>query len=518
MTPQTELEVQGNFLMHPFAELIAEIAAARLNGSLRVSEKEKKCIVYFRSGEVVFAVSNARSARLFDILLRRNRLKKEDLGQIPNFANDHELSAYLQDKGYLTKRDVERLFTEQIEGIIIDLLTWPSGNWTFSSLARIRDGLSFQVDTRRMLVDYARCMPEPQLLARFRSMDETFERSELPETAFELTADESYVLWCTNAGELSASNIAAVSSYNEAKALHLIYILWLAGLLERQNWQPAFSPEAVHAMKRAKLELRREAKLPGVPDTVPEVTAETAGSDAGTKQPAIPEMTLSVDAYLDRVENAETYYDILGVDTRANIAEIKRAYFAMARMFHPDRFHAEGGDILRRMQSAFTELAQAHETLKNTETREVYDYRMRKEIAAREKNRAQGVSGNARLQIDQAGESFQAGFNLLMDGKYEEALPMLARAAHYDPKNAKYHAYYGKALAEDQKQRHKAESEMQTALKLDPDNPTFRMMLAEFFVKNNLLKRAEGEVTRLLAKFPSNREAQNLLASLKTKA
>jgi cytochrome c-type biogenesis protein CcmH/NrfG len=94
---------------------------------------------------------------------------------------------------------------------------------------------------------------------------------------------------------------------------------------------------------------------------------------------------------------------------------------------------------------------------------------------------------------------------------------MLARAAHYAPKNAKYHAYYGKALSEDQKQRHKAETELQTALRLDPDNPTFRLMLAEFFVKMNLIKRAEGELTRLLAKFPSNRGARDLLESLKAK-
>lgn len=514
MTPQSELEVQGNFLMHPFAELVAEIATARLNGSLRIEDKERKSIVYFRSGRIVFAVSNARSARLFDLLLRRNKLKKEDLTQIPNFANDHELAAYLEEKTFLTKREVERLFTEQIEEIVVDLMTWPAGDWTFSSLARIRDGLNFDIDTRRLLVDYARCMPEATLLGRFRSLDESFDRSELPEDGFELTADESFVLWCTNTGQLSAANIVAVSSFNEAKALHLIYTLWLAGLLERHAWQPAFSAQSVSAMRHARLELRREARLPGVPEKAGEQKPADDPKPV-VPQPAIPEITISLDDYLERVENAETYYDILGVDTRASVDEIKRAYFAMARMFHPDKFHAGGGETLRRVQNAFTELAQAHETLKNVETREVYDYRMRKEITAREQSRADGTSGNASLQMEQAAESFQVGFNQLMDGNYEEALPHLARAAHYAPKNAKYHAYYGKALSEDQKQRHKAEAEMQAALRLDPDNPTFRLMLAEFFVKMNLLKRAEGELTRLLAKFPSNREANAMLASLK---
>lgn len=517
MTPQSDLEVQGTILTHPFAELLAEIGTTRLNGSLRVSDKEKKCVVYFKSGRVAFAVSNARSSRLFDILLRRNRLKTEDLKQISNFANDHELAGYLVEKGFLSKGETDRLFTEQIEAILIDLMTWVRGDWTFSSLARIRDGLAFDIDSRRLLIDYGRCIPESTFLARFRSFDEVFGRSDAAAAGFELTAEESFVLWCTDTGKLTARNIVDVSSYSDAKALHLIYVLWLGGLLERHDWQPALSPEAVVAMRNARLELRREAKLPGSQESVvtPEPPVET---DAPGRPVAGPEITLTVDEYLDRVENAATYYDILSVDPTSEAAVIKRSYFALARMFHPDRFHAVGGETFRRVQDAFTELAQAHETLKSVESREMYDYRMRKEIAAREKSGADGTIGNASLQIEQAAESFQAGFNLLMDGNHENALPLLARAAHYAPKNAKYHAYYGKALAEDQKQRHKAEAEMQAALRLDPDNSTFRLMLAEFFIKMNLVKRAEGELTRLLAKFPSNREATQMLESLKAKA
>ena len=139
--------------MHPFAELIAEIAQARVTGSLRASNGDRKCVVYFRSGIVVFAVSNARSSRLFDIMLRRGKLSKNDLAEIPNFANDFEFSAFLKEKNFLSKTDVDRLFSDQIEGILVDLLTWESGDWSFSSLARIRDGLSYQINTTRLLVD-----------------------------------------------------------------------------------------------------------------------------------------------------------------------------------------------------------------------------------------------------------------------------------------------------------------------------------------------------------------------------
>lgn len=513
MTPQTELEIKGTFFAHPFAELIAEIAQARLNGSLRAADKDKKSVIYFKGGRVMFAVSNARASRLFDTLLRRNKLSKDDLSKIPNFANDFELAAFLQEKHFLTKTDCDRLFSEQIEGIIVDILSWPSGDWTFSSLARLRDGLEFKVETTRLLVDFGRCMPVDTMLGRFRSLDEGFRRSAVQEIGLGLRQDEAFVLSRANDGVLTAADLVNVAAMQETEALHSIYTLWLGGLLLRTEWQPAFSNEAINAMRTAKLELKTEAKQAGVPAQVIEDKPAEVIAEPKAKE---PELEISLDDYLARVENAATYYDILGVDVKAEIAELKRAYFGLARMFHPDRYHAEGGETLRRIQNAFTELAQAHETLKNPETRDVYDYRMRKELSDREKRDAAGNVDNNSLQIEQAAEHFERGFSLLMDGDHENALPFLARAVHYAPKNPRYHAYYGKGLSSDAGQRHKAETEMQTALKLDPGNATFRILLAEFFIQVNLKKRAEGELNRLLAMFPSNREARDLLDSLKT--
>jgi predicted Zn-dependent protease len=56
---------------------------------------------------------------------------------------------------------------------------------------------------------------------------------------------------------------------------------------------------------------------------------------------------------------------------------------------------------------------------------------------------------------------------------------------------------------------------MQAAVRIDPNNATFRILLAEFFIQNNLIKRAEGELTRLLNIFPTNREALDMLATLR---
>lgn len=513
MTAHSALEIQGNFFTHPFAEVLVEIAQAGLNGSLRLSDKEKKAVVYFKRGGVVFAVSNSRSTRLFDMLLRRGKLTKEDLVQIPNFASDFELTSFLKEKQFLTKPECDQLFKEQIEAIIVDILTWNSGEFTFSSLARIRDGLAFNVDTTQLLVDFGRCLPIDQMLGRFRSLNESFRRSNLPEIGRDLSPAEGFVLSRSNDGALSAAGLVSISALSDAAALQAIYTLWLGGLLVRNDWQPAFSAASIAAMKGAKLELRTEAKerdIPAasIPENVPASQPETS--------PKEPERVVSLEDYLERVEKAETHYDILGVDIKADTDVLKKAYFSLAKNFHPDRYYSEGGEKLKRIQNAFTELAQAHETLKNIESREVYDYRMRKELAEREKRQAAGGATDAAIQIEQAAENFERGFSLLMDKDVDAAVPFLARAVHFAPKNARYHAYYGKALTFDEKQRHKAESEMQAALKLDPNNATFRILLAEFFIKLNLVKRAEGELNRLLAVFPSNREARDLLESMKS--
>ena len=512
MTPHSALEIEGNFLMHPFAELIAEIAQARVTGSLRASNGDRKCVVYFRSGIVVFAVSNARSSRLFDIMLRRGKLSKNDLAEIPNFANDFEFSAFLKEKNFLSKTDVDRLFSDQIEGILVDLLTWESGDWSFSSLARIRDGLSYQINTTRLLVDYARTLAVDKMLKRFRSLDERFVRSELSEANYDLSPGEAFVLSRSIDGELSAQDLVHVAAVTESVALQLIYTLWLGGLLIRKDWQAAFSKASISAMRSAKLELKVEAKIGETPAKPAEVKAPEPIPVEDAKPVA---EVISLEEYLTRVEQASTHYDILGVDVKADIDELKRAYFFLAKMFHPDRFHSEGGEKLKRVQNAFTQLAQAHETLKAPDSREVYDYRMRKELAEREKREASGDTGN--IQSGQAAENFDRGFDLLMDQNSEGATPFLARAAHFAPKNARYRAYYGKALSSDDKQRHKAEAEMQAAVKIDPDNPTYRLILAEFFIQVNLMKRAEGELNRLLAIYPSNREARALLDSIRAK-
>lgn len=520
MTPQNALEFKGNFRLYPFAELLVEIGQAQLGGSLRLSSGDRKSVIYFRDGEVVYGVSNAREHRLLSIILEQNKIDKHLLAKLPKFSNDVELAANLVNADIFRKEQVDNIIILQIERILIDVLTWPDGEFEFNPLARPREDLVFNIDFHNVLIDYARCIPASIVTDRFKSVHEAFETvpdKVLPES---LQSHEYFVLQQFNGETLKIEQLQQLSAMPEVGLLSALYVLWLSGLVIRRDWNSAFSENRIAVIRNAKMSLVKQAQRTQVATTVDTAKVEVipeAELEQETKAPEAPALDITLEEYLERTEKADTHYDVMGVDTKASIAEIKNAYFGLAKLFHPDRFHREAADKLPIIQAAFSSVQQAYETLKSNETRETYDFKMRKELEIKEKMREQGIpeTEKADPKTEQGLENFEMGLSLLMDEEYERAVPFLGRAAHYNPENALYRAYYGKALCFDENQRHKAEGEMQAAAKLDPKNPKIRIMLAEFFIDMNLLRRAEGELTRFLEIAPNNTEARKLLDSIK---
>ena len=86
------------------------------------------------------------------------------------------------------------------------------------------------------------------------------------------------------------------------------------------------------------------------------------------------------------------------------------------------------------------------------------------------------------------------------------------------PREARYRAHYGHALIRQPTTRRMAETELQAALALEPDNTAYRVMLAELYKQLGLQRRAEGELQRALAVDPKHQAARTLLLSLKSKS
>lgn len=281
MTTQNSLDVKGTFQSPPFAELLVEIAQTKFDGSLRLAHKDKKTVVCFDKGQLIFGVSNSKALRLFNVMLQLKKIDKQALLQHTNFANDLEFAQSLCSNGGYSETDVAAMITKQVDAIVVDALTWPDGEWHFNPPARLRTDVRYEQ---------------------------------------------------------------------------------------------------------------------------------------------------------------------------------------------------------KRIHTAFTELAHAYETLKESEARESYNFKMRKEIEAREKRLATGQPDTS--AADATSESALDAF--------EQALSAFAG------------------------QLHKAEGEFQTAVRLDPKNPKIRMMLVDFFIDMDQTKRAVGELNRFLEIAPGNTDATRRLQKLTT--
>ena len=75
---------------------------------------------------------------------------------------------------------------------------------------------------------------------------------------------------------------------------------------------------------------------------------------------------LDFDANLERLD----YFELLGIERSADARSVKRAYFALSREFHPDRYYRRKmGSFAARLDRIFAKVVEAYELLHDPTTR-----------------------------------------------------------------------------------------------------------------------------------------------------
>jgi curved DNA-binding protein CbpA len=491
--------MEGKISEHPLAELIREVMTAELSGSLRLSRGRAKVAIYFESGQLVFATSNLRAHRLREVV-KRNGLTDAHVNEFPVNTSDEELAAAMIHRRLLKPETLAAIRVNQVADVLRLALLWIDGTWEFDPRVRLADETRVRINVNRLLLECARHLPARFIADRLEQTNSTYLKAD-NDLEINLLPTEALVL-SRASNSATLGDLAAISGAGEEDTYRAIYALALSGLLQRNGWAAALRVDTSAASTKT-------------PRTDPRAADAAAVEIDGFAD---------AQALFARLNLAKDHYEVLDVARLSAIEEIKNAYHALARRFHPDRFHQSEPQFRNRVESAFARIAQAYETLSDQSLRADYDAkRTPKPVATgRQKSATPPVDSNgakqSRAAANRAETSFQNGLEALKRNRQDEAIRFLAEAAMLEPREARYRAHYGHALIRQPNTRRIAETELQAALAIQPENAAYRVMLAELYKQIGLHRRAEGELERALAADPKNEAARTLLLSLKSKS
>ncbi len=247
-------------------------------------------------------------------------------------------------------------------------LLWAKGTWEFDDRSLLGDSVRVKLDVPGLLLEAARRMQLELIVSRFPSDEELISPvSGLPDFNGLLPA-EGFVISRVDS-PIKLSELIALSGLGDLEARRTLYGLVLGGFMER-----GAETECV-ASKKARCG-HAAASYPALP-TAPEPLPSPVEASEETQK-------ADLDAFLARLDSASTHYEVLNVIASAPPERIKNSYYALARLYHPDKFHLQTSLTLHaHIESAFARITQAYETLMDPRRRSGYDAK----LAALEKSR-----------------------------------------------------------------------------------------------------------------------------------
>ena len=504
--------MNGDISEQPLAEIIREISSKSLSGRLRLERDRVQVVAYFEKGNFTYAASNLRSLRLREYLKKSELVSEADLARFNERVPDVELLKQLSAQNLLTAAVVEQAQTRQVADVLRLALLWTDGTWEFDVKSRLGEQIKLEIDIDSLLLEAARRLPATLIASRFADQAEVFTPASEQIINDNLLPAEGFLLSRLER-PTPLSELLAITGLGEEETLRLVYSLAVTGLVQREHWKPAF------VQQRA-----APKPLPAEPAPPPPPPA-----------PVEPEQSREIDLtevenFLNRVKSAQTHYDVLAVNDDVAGDELKTIYYQLARRYHPDRFRRQEASLLTRIESAFARITQAYETLRNDNLRASYNSKLaaRKKVeriaesapkATAPSSKPEAVAERVAEPVMSAAEraeiQFKEGFAALELGQRKVALGLFAAAASAIPNEPRYRAFYGQMLAGNENTRRAGETELIAAIKLDPNNAEYRVMLAELYRDLGLKLRAKGEAERAVAADPNNRKARELLQALK---
>ncbi len=451
--------------MNHVALFLKDIHAGRKCGRLTACGNGWERTLAFQDGGLIFARTTLPEERLGTVLLNMGRISQEVADSIPSLTGSGRMiGEALIAKRLISHKDLYEALLAQMSKISLALFPVFDAQMHFEKRERIVDvEFEMKMYVPQIIELGIRDMACPPTLVEF--LGPKIPASTGRGTPRTLGSPEEGLLASLD-GSRTARDLAAATPMDKDrfwKALYLLYCLDLADLRE--------APESATDESPAPRDPALDAAIPAGPV----VSADL--------QAAIEEM---IDFHR-RLPHLD-YYQILEVGRTAGEDDVKKAYFRLARKYHPDRFgRAVEPEMRDKIETVFDAVTKAYRTLGRKDQRGLYDSKTAGSPPAEDKDRGR----NAEIR-------FRQGKTLFGQGRYDEALVLLEEAVRLKDDKGDYYLLLAMAESKIPSLGRKAERDFRRAIEIEPWNPEGYVGLGYLYKREGLALRARKQFEKAL--------------------
>jgi len=430
--------------------------------------------VYFSAGDIVSASSNHSEDRLSEWLVRSKIITRQQSDTTSDLIKQtgEKEEAILVELGFLTPSGLVESVQAQVKQIIVSLFNWREGRYLFDeSLLPSTDVIPLQMSTGNLIIEGLRGLEWKVVRKSLPSLRTIIRPSADPSLLFQ-GADFEPDQWSVFSlidGTKSMEELCGLSGIGDFNTLKAIYVLLALRMVETGELKTKEEREFVH-------EVVREAIHP----------KDAKSAEAKTSR-IISKEELKI-AYKNL--DWQNHYEILGVGRTATEVEVKKAYFTMAKLYHPDRhFKSEMNDMKETLEALFSSIHNAYEVLSDQNERDQYDRRLLErestKVSTEEQEKARTADSKANAVVQ-----YQEGMNRLKSGDFWGAEEAFRWAMRLDSDKAEYVFRLAQALSRIPRRGHDAEEYYTKAIRMAPKKIEYYLELGSLYERNGLKTKA----------------------------
>jgi len=464
------VSISGSLDHYPLADILLDLQRSEKNGILEIKNGLILKRVYIKNGDLIFATSNLEDDRLGAILLRNGKItqKQYDHSVAVMKETGKRHGTVLVELNFLKANDLIWAVRRQAEEIILSLFQLEHGEFAF-----LEGPLeSYEVITLKLsaanliyngikkihnLLHINHVMPsQDEILSYSRDPMDLFQDINLSDTDKEIFSLVD--------GKRMIKEIFSLSPLDYFQTMRTLYALLSIRIIDI-----------------------KEKSLPG-DDSLREIIEEPeTDSD--------PAFIKNVEDTFDRL-NRTDFYSMLDITNNATHDEIKKAYYRVAKVFHPDRHFSLPSETLKnKLNTIFSRITEAYRILSDQKMRSQYEQSLSIKPA-----------GTETSNVEIARVRFAEGKEAMSNMAFADAAELFGQATYLDASMPVYYFHLGRAYEKIKKFR-EAEKALRHALKLDPFNADYLAELGHIYLKLDLLLRAQTAFEKALKFDPYHERA-----------